>query len=197
MKDIILASASPRRSELLKRIGLKFEVVPADIDEANIRELGPESYTVDIAHKKALDIVNRNYKNSLVIAADTVVVKGGIMGKPTDENEAFEMLKALQGQWHEVITGVAIIDSDSKAEILDYEKTLVKMTSLSDMEIRAYIMSGEPMDKAGSYGIQGVGAMIVERIEGCYFNVVGLPLNKLNAMMRNFGVDLLMGNIQL
>ncbi len=196
MKDIILASASPRRAELLKKIGLEFEVVPADIDEANIRNLGPESYTIDIAHKKALDIVNKNYKSSLVIAADTVVVKGGIMGKPADENEAFEMLKSLQGQWHEVITGVAIIDSDTKAEILDYEKTLVKMTSLSDLEIRAYIKSGEPMDKAGSYGIQSLGAMIVERIEGCYFNVVGLPLNKLNAMMKNFGVDLLMGNIQ-
>jgi septum formation protein len=196
MKDIVLASASPRRSELLKRIGLEFEIIPANIDEANIRGLEPENYTVDIAHKKAVDIANKTYKSSLIIAADTVVVKGAIMGKPTDEKEAFEMLKALQGQWHEVITGIAVIDSENKTSIMDYEKTLVKMTSLSDVEIQAYISSGEPMDKAGAYGIQGLGAMIVERIEGCYFNVVGLPLNKLNVMMRNFGVNLLMGNIQ-
>jgi len=195
MKEIILASASPRRLELLKRIGLEFKVMPADIDEVNTGNLEPASYTVDIARKKALDVVCKTSKSSLVIAADTVVVKDGVMGKPADENEAFKMLKALQGQWHEVITGVAIIDSESKAEVVDYEKTLVKMTSLSDMEIKAYIKSGEPMDKAGSYGIQGLGAMIVERIEGCYFNVVGLPLNKLNAMMKKFDIDLLMGDM--
>ena len=195
MKEIILASASPRRLELLKRIGLEFKVMPADIDEVNTGNLEPASYTVDIARKKALDVVYKTSKSSLVIAADTVVVKDGVMGKPADENEAFKMLKALQGQWHEVITGVAIIDSESKEEVVDYEKTLVKMTSLSDMEIKAYIKSGEPMDKAGSYGIQGLGAMIVERIEGCYFNVVGLPLNKLNAMMKKFDIDLLMGDM--
>ncbi|HEY9060316.1 MAG TPA: Maf family protein [Pseudobacteroides sp.] len=195
MKDIILASASPRRSELLKRIGLEFKIIPSDIDEANIGNLEPASYTVDLARKKALDIANKTNISSLIIAADTIVVKDGILGKPSDENEAFEMLKVLQGQWHEVITGVSVIDSGSKKGITDYEKTLVKMTSLSDMEIKAYIKSGEPMDKAGSYGIQGLGAMIVERIEGCYFNVVGLPLNKLNVMMRSFGVNLLMGEI--
>jgi septum formation protein len=196
MKDIVLASASPRRSELLKRLGLEFEIIPANIDEANIRGLEPENYTVDIAYKKAVDIANKTHKSSLIIAADTIVVKDAIMGKPTDEKEAFEMLKALQGQWHEVITGIAVIDSENKTSIMDYEKTLVKMTSLSDVEIQTYISSGEPMDKAGAYGIQGLGAMIVERIEGCYFNVVGLPLNKLNVMMRNFGINLLMGNMQ-
>lgn len=195
MKDIVLASASPRRSELLKRIGLEFKIMPSDIDETNIGNLEPEAYTVDLANKKALDIANKTNSRALIIAADTIVVKDGILGKPSDENEAFEMLKALQGQWHEVITGVAVIDSETKKGITDYEKTLVKMASLSDMEIKSYIKSGEPMDKAGSYGIQGLGAMIVERIEGCYFNVVGLPLNKLNIMMGSFSINLLIGDL--
>ncbi|MDP4180793.1 MAG: Maf family protein [Bacillota bacterium] len=191
MKDIILASASPRRSELLKQVGVNFRVIPSNIDESNNNNLKPEEYTVEIAYKKAFDIADKTNGSSLIIAADTVVVKDNIMGKPENEAAAFQMLETLQGQWHEVITGVAVIESDTKKVSREFEKTFVKMKPLSRMEIESYINSGEPMDKAGAYGIQGLGALLVEKIEGCYFNVVGLPLNRLNMMLEKFGIYLL------
>jgi len=189
MKKIILASASPRRSELLRQIGVDFEVVPSEVDETNDLNLNPEEYAIEISYRKASDISKKIDGKYLIIAADTIVVKNGIMGKPKEENEAFEMLKQLQDTWHEVITGIVVIDTESGRVIRELEKTRVKMKSLSDIEIKCYIKSGEPMDKAGSYGIQGLGALLVEKIEGCYFNVVGLPLNRLSFIMKEFGVN--------
>lgn len=189
MKKIILASASPRRSELLRQIGVDFEVVPSEVDETNDLNLDPEEYAIEISYRKASDISKKIDGKYLIVAADTIVVKNGIMGKPKDENEAFQMLKGLQDTWHEVITGIVVIDTESGSVIRELEKTRVKMKPLSDLEIKCYIKSGEPMDKAGSYGIQGLGALIVEKIEGCYFNVVGLPLNRLSTIMKEFGVN--------
>ncbi len=188
MKKVILASASPRRSELLRQIGIDFEVIPSNIEENIEQGMSPESIVQDLAYDKALSVAKGLKGASIVIGADTIVVKDGILGKPVNEEEAFAMLKSLQGGWHEVITGVALISPLENRYLKGYEKTNVKMRSLNDREIMSYIKTGEPMDKAGAYGIQGMGALLVERIDGCYFNVVGLPLQKLSAMFEEFGI---------
>jgi septum formation protein len=191
MKEIVLASASPRRSDLLKQIGLQFRVMPSSIEEALDSHLMPEQVVQDLAFMKAVDIAKKLYDSALVIGADTVVVKGSILGKPENKAEACSMLNILSGQWHEVITGIAVVDSLSLKSVKSFEKTRVKFKTLTDDIIEAYIKTGEPMDKAGAYGIQGIGSVLVERIEGCYFNVVGLPLAKLSEILKSFGVKIL------
>ncbi len=196
MKDIILASSSPRRYELLKQIGLKFEVIPSHADEDVDLTQAPEDVVKELAYKKADSVANMlrrqcPERDALIIGADTIVVKGKILGKPENKHNAYEMLKTLGGEWHDVITGVSVIDLRSLESITDFEKTRVKMRELDDRIIRSYIDSGEPMDKAGAYGIQGLGALLVERIEGCYFNVVGLPLHKLSRIIEKFGIYVL------
>ncbi|HHV60582.1 MAG TPA: septum formation inhibitor Maf [Clostridiaceae bacterium] len=192
MKNIILASASPRRKELLEQIGVNFQIVSSNTDEHIEFANDPVEYACTLSGKKAMDVAKRYDSGYLVIGADTIVVLDGkILGKPEDKEDAFRMLKSLQGKWHEVITGVTVIDAGDKRAESDYEKTRVKMRSLSDDMIKAYINTGEPMDKAGSYGIQRFGALLVERIEGCYFNVVGLPLVKLSFMLEKFGYTIL------
>lgn len=196
MTDIILASASPRRRDLLKQIGLEFEAMPSNTDEHVNLAHAPEDIAKELAYEKALDvakILNRQHpsRNALVIGADTIVVKDGILGKPEDESCAYNMLKCLEGQWHDVITGVTVIDSSDFSSMTDFEKTRVKMRNLDDKTIQSYISTKEPLDKAGAYGIQGFGALLVERIEGCYFNVVGLPLLKLCKILEKFGVPVL------
>lgn len=196
MAQIILASASPRRKELLGQIGLKFDVVEPDVDETNSLNLGADELVQHLACKKAINAANKivnmtRMEGALVIGADTVVVKDGILGKPRNEDEAFCMLKKLQGDWHEVITGLAVVDTVTNKSISGFETTRVKMKELSDRAINAYISSKEPLDKAGAYGIQGLGAVLVEKIEGCYFNVVGLPLAKLSDLLGIFGVNVL------
>ncbi len=188
MKKVILASASPRRSELLRQIGIDFEVIPSNIEENITHGMSPESVVQDLAYDKALSVAKGLSDASIVIGADTIVVRDGILGKPVNEEEAFTMLKSLQGGWHEVITGVALISPLEDRYLKGYEKTGVKMRSLNDREIMSYIKTGEPKDKAGAYGIQGMGALLVERIDGCYFNVVGLPLQKLSTMFEEFGI---------
>lgn len=191
MKKIVLASASPRRSELLKQINLEFKVIPSSLDEIINEELSIEDIVQTLAFEKASDIAKQLNGNYLVIGADTVVVKNEILGKPKDEEHAFTMLKTLQGEWHDVLTGIAVVDASSQKFVLGYELTHVKMKQLSDDTINSYIRTGEPMDKAGSYGIQGLGSILIERIEGCYFNVVGLPLLKLSNILEEFGVKIL------
>jgi len=196
MKDIILASSSPRRYELLKQIGLEFEVIPSDVDEDVDLIHAPEELVKELAHRKAVSVarmLNQQCpeRDALVIGADTIVVKGGVLGKPENEHRAYEMLKSLGGDWHDVITGVSVVDSCSLRSVTDFEKTRVKMRELDDRIIHNYIGTGEPLDKAGAYGIQGMGALLVERIEGCYFNVVGLPLLKLCRMLEKFGIFVL------
>ncbi|RCX20813.1 septum formation protein [Anaerobacterium chartisolvens] len=191
MKQIILASASPRRVELMKQLGTEFEVIPSNVEETVDASLMPHETAKKLALEKASDVAGKHGRGALVIGADTIVVSSGIMGKPRDEVHAFEMLKALQGGWHEVITGIAVIDSLDMRLENDYVATRVKMIRMSNEMIRSYIATKEPMDKAGAYGIQGMGAVIVEKIEGCYFNVVGLPLMRLSSMLRSFGVKIL------
>ncbi len=191
MKDIILASASPRRSQLLKQIGLDFRVLSSDVDETIDKAISAEEAVKSLSLKKARDVAGRITKGPLIIGADTVVVKDAILGKPRDEEEAFSMLKSLQNQWHEVITGITVIDTLTGKVISDFEKTRVKMRSLSDSMVHSYINTKEPFDKAGAYGIQGMGAVLVERLEGCYFNVVGLPLAKLVQILEIFEVKVM------
>lgn len=188
MREIILGSASPRRGLLLKQIGLKFRVIPSEINEdISVTDNDPESFVRVLSRKKAVEVASRINTESLVIGADTIVVKKNrILGKPQNRQEAYKMLKMLQGSWHEVITGLTLIDPADYKSITDCEKTNVRLRQMDDDFINAYIDTGESMDKAGSYGVQGIGALLVERIEGCYYNVVGLPLARLNIMFEKF-----------
>lgn len=195
MKRIILASASPRRSELLKNIGLEFIKYPALVPEEIFPYESPEEGAKRLALTKARYAAeNCNYDEGLIIAADTVVVLDEkVLGKPEDEKEAYDMLAMLSGRSHQVITAVCLKDIASNKTLLEVEITKVYFRLLETGEIWHYIKTGEPMDKAGAYGIQGLGALFVERIEGCYFNVVGLPLYRLYNMLRDMGVNILGG----
>lgn len=186
---LVLASASPRRAALLSQIGLTFEVCPSDVEEPLLS--GPAA---EVTQKLALlkaEAVARQYADAIIIGADTLVsLEGELLGKPTDDAHAREMLMQLSGTHHEVVTGVALIVTDSSGrrglqprtvsrEIVWTETTNVYFREVRSTEIAAYIASGEASDKAGAYGIQGRGAAFVKRVEGCYFNVVGLPLASL------------------
>ena len=183
-KRIILASGSPRRklllNALLKNFGLKFDVI-----QANIVEYIPEkvqnygNFAANLAELKALEVACR--KNGIIIAADTIVVyQGKVLGKPVNEKDAFKMLKTLSGNEHKVYTGLVIFDTESESMYKTYEVTKVKFRKIADREIKFYIKGGSPMDKAGSYGIQDdLGSTFVQKINGDYFNVVGLPLFRL------------------
>ncbi|MBO8128583.1 MAG: septum formation inhibitor Maf [Peptococcaceae bacterium] len=187
---IILASSSPRRQQLLREIGLPFQVRVANVEEALTAKLSPAEQVKMLAERKACAVAEQ-ISGGLVIGADTVVWDGDILGKPKDENEARLMLKRLSGKEHLVYTGVSVVDVGTGSAVTDYERTRVRFRSLSEEEIIRYVATGEPLDKAGAYGIQGVGALLVEGIEGCYFNVVGLPIVKLRSLLQNFGFDML------
>ncbi len=186
---LILASGSPRRIELLKMLGCKFQVIPSKIEEKVNPHLSPIQNVKRLSRQKALDVVSK-VSDGIVIAADTVVVLNKrILGKPKNEKEAREMLKKLSGKEHRVITGLAVVDAKTKKILQDVVITKVKFQKLNKDLINRYIASGEPMDKAGAYGIQGKGALLVESIKGDYFNVAGLPLNKLNQLLEKFGIN--------
>lgn len=191
-KKIVLASASPRRKKLLSQIGLNFIVESSNIDEQFDKESSDfDSLVKDLAYKKAKNVA-RNYTDGIIIGADTIVaIEGSILGKPNSEYEAKMMLKKLSGKWHSVFTGVAVIDLDSKVILTDFVESKVKFKKLSRSEIDNYVKTGEPFDKAGAYGIQGKGALLVEKINGCYYNIVGLPVSKLGKMLSKIGVELL------
>ncbi len=191
MQEIILASASPRRAELLRRIGVEFRVVPSDVEERLEDSLDARSLALELASQKARAVAAR-YPEAIVLAADTVVCcDGEILGKPADRQDAVRMLRLLSGRTHEVSTGVVLRRESTGQERCEVVTTRVTFRRLSQEEILGYIATGEPFDKAGAYGIQGYGALLVEGIEGCYSNVVGLPLAKVGEMLREFGVDLL------
>lgn len=174
MKKIILASSSPRRRELLQTAGLEFEIHVKDVDES-VPEGTPPAEAAKMTAAKKAAVIAEKYKNDIVIGADTIVVADGrILGKPKDKADAAAMLRMLSGIEHEVITGVCIICDGVSHNFAQISK--VKFYNLTDDEIQNYVASGEPMDKAGSYGIQGLGCTLVERIEGDYFNIVGLPV---------------------
>jgi septum formation protein len=184
---IILASASPRRAELLSQIGVDFEPAPSQVQERPHLDEPPPDYITRIARAKVIAVA-RQREAGLVIGADTVVVLDGeLLGKPEDEADARRMLSQLSGRWHAVMTGVALYDVATRREVADYDKTLVKFAQLTEKEVEWYINSGEPMDKAGAYGIQGLGALFVEEIAGNYCNVVGLPIPLVYRLARRLG----------
>lgn len=190
-RSIVLASASPRRKELLEQIGLKFEVEPSNHTENVRSRLKPRELAKAISREKALAVADK-YKDAIVIAADTfIVLKGKIMGKPKTKEEAKDMLSALSGKSHSVITGFTALDTSGTKTLSKSVETKVHVKRLSPEEIDSYVDSGEPLDKAGAYAIQGLGASIIEKIEGDYFNVVGLPLSAIVESLKEFGVDVL------
>jgi len=184
-RALVLASASPRRRFLLELAGFEFEVIPPTVDEAEHADEDPATHVLRLSEAKARSVA-RDLGRGLVVGADTIVLLDGeILEKPRDEREAFDMLSRLSGAWHVVYTGLAVVDAATGDCAGGYEMTRVRIRHMSPGEIRAYIATGEPMDKAGSYGIQGYGAAIVEAVDGCYFNVVGLPLAKLLRLLRD------------
>jgi septum formation protein len=189
--DIVLASGSPRRAELLSRMGVSYRVVISKAKENN--PYPPWSQWVqNLALHKAQAVAALT--GELILAADTIVVKDEkVLGKPINEQDAEEMLAFLSGDVHEVMTGITLINSLTGQVFHDLEVTKVYFRTLTAREIKAYVASKEPLDKAGAYGIQGLGGLLVEKIEGCYYNVVGLPLVKTMNLLRKCGVSILGG----
>ncbi|MER3447242.1 MAG: septum formation inhibitor Maf [Blastocatellia bacterium] len=186
---IILASSSPRRKELLEKLGLKFDTIPSLIDEIPLPGESPEDFALRVSAEKALSVSRNLGDDSVVIGADTIVViEGEILGKPKDEKEAMAMLEKISGKEHRVITGFSIIKP--KADILyrKFAESRVKIKILAPWEIEGYIKTGEPMDKAGAYGAQGIGAFMIEEIHGSYTNVVGLSLAQVVDVLTRLGV---------
>lgn len=182
----VLASASERRKELLQRIVDDFDVIVSDFDEDKVKcGSDIEAYVKELAYGKANDVLSKVAQDSIIIAADTIVVHNGeVLGKPKDSEDAFKMLKLLSGNVHRVYSAVVVINTINKLIEKECLFTEVKFSELTEKEITEYIKTGEPLDKAGAYGIQGLGGLFVEKINGCYYNVVGLPLNLLNKMIK-------------
>jgi len=188
MVRFILASTSPRRKELLKQVIKDFEIAHSSYEEDNTLKMKPSELATHHAVQKAQDVAKR-YGEGVIISADTLVFfKDEVMGKPKDDADAKRMLKKVSGKTVDVISGLCVIDIARKKELKGYELTKVKMKKMSNKEIDSYVKSGEPLDKAGAFGIQGKGAVLVEKVDGCYFNVVGLPLFRLGKMMEELGI---------
>ena len=186
MRRFILASASPRRKEILESAGYTFEIIVSDADENITEELSPEKTVEELAKRKAMAVLRDN-EDAVVFGCDTVVaIDGKILGKPADDEDAFNMLSMLSGKTHTVSTGVCIC-SKEKTEVFS-NTTQVEFYELSDDTIRSYIASGECSDKAGSYGIQGFGRVLVKEIKGDYFSVMGLPVAQSARVLSEFGV---------
>lgn len=192
--DIILASSSPRRKEILGNTNLKFEVIKSDIDEVILPEESPCQIVMRLAYEKSMDIAYNN-KDKLIIGADTIVCLGNVvLGKPKDKLDAIEMIKKLSGTTHQVITGISLINLDANKKIIDYVVSNVKFKNLSHEDVMDYIQTNESLDKAGAYGIQGYGALLIEEIQGDYFNIVGLPISKLSDLLKKyFSINLFYG----
>lgn len=191
MHKLILASASPRREEILKKLNLKFTVVPSKIDESKFVNLAPEKMVRELALAKARD-VSQLVEDTIIIAADTVILnKREVLGKPESNEDAAEMLKKLSNGKHTVLTGVAVCSLFDGQEVTEVDKTDVFMSDMSGEDIKKYIETGEPMGKSGSYAVQGLGSIFVERIEGSYFTVMGLPIHKLAKILADFSIGIL------
>lgn len=192
--NIILASASPRRKEILGNTKVKFDIIKSEIDEVILEDEAPAQAVMRLAFEKCMDIASKN-KNNLVIGADTIVVlDNAILGKPKDKEDAIKMIKKLSGRVHQVITGISLINLDADKKIIDYVVSSVKFKELSDEDIIDYIQTNESLDKAGAYGIQGYGALLVEEIQGDYFNIVGLPISRLSDLLKkHFSINLFYG----
>lgn len=191
-KKIILASQSPRRKWLLEQIGLDFEVVVPNFEENIEGKKFSRALIESLALQKAKSVAGSINEEALIISADTVVILGSkILGKPKDETDAENMLKQLSNRVHKVMTAIAIIDKYEDKTLINSTVSKVKFKKLTEREIKDYIKTGEPMDKAGAYGIQAYGSLFVEKVEGCYNNIVGLPLNLLGEMLKSFSVYLI------
>jgi len=191
MKKIILASQSPRRKQLLEQIGLKFEIDPSNYEEDMSLKMEPSKLAEFLSLGKAKDVAGR-HKNSIIISADTIVaVDDEVFGKPKTPEKAKYMLRKLSGRAHSVITGFSIIDTETNKQISKSVETKVYFKDIPEQEMDAYIVTGEPLDKGGSYAIQGLAALFVEKIEGDYFNIVGLPILALTTELKNFGIGIL------
>ncbi len=186
---IILASGSETRKSIINKFGLKFEIIPSKYEEDMSLKLEPKKLAMELAYGKANDVA-RGLDEGIVIGIDTFVYfDGKVIGKPKDKEDAMKILKNFSGKTHLVYSGIAIIDSATKKTIKDYEVTKVKFRKLSDDEIKKYVESGEPLNKAGAYGAQGKGGILAERFEGCYYNVEGFPTSKILNNLKKFGVD--------
>jgi len=185
-QKIILASKSPRRADILKQLKIDFEIIDSGVAEEPFEnDPSIEDYVMRISDKKVVNVAKK-ITNGIIIAADTIVtIDGQILGKPKNRDEAKNMLKRLSGRIHYVYTGVSIVMNPGFIKKSDYEMTEVKFRKLDENEINYYVDSGEPMDKAGSYGIQDLPAIFVEKIDGCYFNVVGFPITKVYLLMKS------------
>lgn len=185
-QKIFLASASPRRAHLLRLIGLDFEVIPSTFEEDGIDEHDPTTHVLKLSLAKAKNVAKK-VAEGLIVGADTIVVLDGeILGKPQDAAEATTMLKRLSGRAHQVFTGFALIEKPGGNTTSDYETTKVHFRTLQDWEIDSYVKTQNPMDKAGAYGIQDQSAVFADRIEGCFYNVVGFPLTKFYTTLLHF-----------
>lgn len=190
MPQLVLASGSPRRRKLLGQLGLDFVIVPSHIEEEEYAHLPPAARVTALARAKA-EAVAQSLAEAVVVGADTLVVcQGQVLGKPASKAEAEAMLNFLSGKTHEVYTGVAVIGVPGRICREAWERTEVRFRQLNEREIKAYIATGEPLDKAGAYGIQGLGALLVEGINGDFFNVVGLPLVKTAMLLEEFGINI-------
>ncbi|HNT44400.1 MAG TPA: Maf family protein [Syntrophorhabdaceae bacterium] len=185
---IILASESTRRVDILRTLGIPFSIIPPDIDETRKLEETPREYALRLSYEKAHK-VGRHFPDKWVIGADTIVVyKNRILGKPVNENEAFKTLQLLKGKWHKVITGFCVLNVDREITCHDAVETRVFMKDLVDEEIMNYIRTSEPLDKAGSYAVQGKGGYMVKEIKGSYSNVVGLPICEVAEVLLSLGI---------
>ncbi|WP_024620522.1 Maf family protein [Metaclostridioides mangenotii] len=192
--NIVLASASPRRKEILENYNVKFNIIKSEIDEVILGHESPVQAVVRLALEKGTDVASKN-QGDLVIAADTIVVLNDmILGKPKDESDAYKTLNSLSGREHQVVTGISLINIAENKKVVDYVVSEVKFKHLSDKVISDYLKTGEFQDKAGAYGIQGYGALLVDEIKGDYFNIVGLPISKLSDLLiKYFDINLFYG----
>ena len=184
---IVLASKSPRRKEILENLGFRFEVIVSNADEiCSIAD--PAEYVMEIATRKGKEVAKRNAEDILVISCDTVVVVDGqVIGKPLDREDAVKMLKMLSGRSHTVVSGLSLFLNGKS--LVDFDSTEVTFAKMPDDFIEYYVSTGDPLDKAGAYAVQGLTSLYIERINGCYFNVVGLPVNLLQKMLLRLGIN--------
>lgn len=193
MKKLILASASPRRKQLLKQIGVQFEILPSDIEEKLNPRLKPLHQVEELSRQKAQATAKmKGAKDSIILAADTMVsINDEILGKPKDEKDARRMLRKLSGSIHTVVTGFTLLDTLSNKSVTKSVEVKIWFKKLSSQEITAYIKTKEPMDKAGAYAIQEMGAIFIERVEGDFLGAVGLPLYLVVKELKKFGINVL------
>lgn len=189
-KRIILASTSPRRHGLAQQMGLDFEVVPSNYEEDMTLKLSPRALAMKLSYGKAKDVAKK-YKKGIVLGIDTFIVfKGQKLGKPLKKDKAFKLLKSFSGKTLKVYSGVALIDCETGKEIRDYEVSKVKFRKITDEEIRNYIKTKEPLDKAGAFAIQGLGSIFIEKVNGCYANTVGFPIANIYRNLKKLGVNI-------